>query len=63
MTIIFPGAGGKYYDKERKSYDKRVIVMFQRKAWVDRATAIAWVHEMRPHNAKYVRGHPVTMIL
>ena len=59
LTIIFPGLGGKHYDKEREKYDDRVIVMFQRKAWVDRKTARRWVQRIRPHVARCVDQCPV----
>eukprot|EP00035_Acanthoeca_spectabilis_P019379 m.421460 g.421460 ORF g.421460 m.421460 type:complete len:704 (-) comp16848_c0_seq2:162-2273(-) len=48
IGIIFPGLGGKYYDKERTQYHPRVIVMFQRKAWCDRKTARKFVQLIRP---------------
>lgn len=48
ICIIFPGLGGPHYDKEREQYDKRVVVMFQKKAWLDRPTARAYVRLMAP---------------
>ena len=54
--IIFRGLGGKYYDKERtgKGFNKNsgfdysrgycpgVHVLYQKKAWLDRQTALQW---------------------
>jgi hypothetical protein len=34
-TIVFPGKGGSYFDKERKDYHPGVHVMYQKKAWMD----------------------------
>lgn len=52
LTIIFKGQGLKISTAERKAWDPRVHVMFQQKAWVDRATAMRWADEVM---APYVK--------
>jgi len=43
MTIIFRGQGKRISAEERASWDPRVHVMFQKKAWVDGPTHIDWL--------------------
>ena len=50
ITIIFRGADAKYYAAERAEYDKRVHILYQKKAWADRPTSEAWVRKvLHPH--------------
>ena len=38
QVIIFRGKGLRLSEREKNSWDKRIVVMFQPKAWVDRPT-------------------------
>jgi hypothetical protein len=44
VCVLFRGKG-KVSQAEKLSYDKRVHVMFQPKAWVDRPTGLSWIKE------------------
>ena len=46
LTIIFRGLGLRISAAEKKAWDPRVHVMFQPKAWVDRALGQRWVKEV-----------------
>ncbi|KAK3257053.1 hypothetical protein CYMTET_33845 [Cymbomonas tetramitiformis] len=42
IAIIFRGTGKRISEAEKRAYDPRVLVYFQKCAWVDRTTAIEW---------------------
>jgi hypothetical protein len=43
-TLIFKGKGLRIATKEKQSYDKRVRVMFQEKAWCDEEIMKEWIN-------------------
>jgi transposase-like protein len=59
ICLIFRGMG-RIPAAERAAYDSRVHVLFQKKAWFDRPTALDWVQEVyKP----YVEGVPGEKLL
>lgn len=48
LTIIFRSAskGDRIGAKEKKQYDSRVHVLWQKKAWADRETCVEWAKEV-----------------
>ena len=46
VTIIFRGQGVRITRQEKNSWDPRVHVMFQKKAWFDRPTSKLWDKEV-----------------
>ena len=45
-TIIFRGLGVRISELEKASWDERVHVMFQKKAWADRAFTLDWCDQV-----------------
>lgn len=45
IALIFRGASKTYYKNEIPLYDPRVDVYFQKKAWADRPTTLAWMEK------------------
>ena len=54
LVIVFRGQG-RVKQQELDAYDKRVIVYFQRKAWMDDALCLRWLHEVYAPYEKDVR--------
>jgi hypothetical protein len=44
--IVFRGQGLRIPQKERDSYDRRVIVKFQPNAWVDEDMTLFWLNHL-----------------
>lgn len=55
LVIVFRGQGN-VKQQELDAYDKRVIVFFQRKAWMDDALCLRWLHEVYAPYEKDVRS-------
>ena len=53
LTVIFRGKG-KVNEEETLQYDDRIRVLWQDKAWMDRATNVRWVSGVL---APYVKAH------
>ena len=45
MAIIFRGTGKRISKVEKKAYDSRVDVFFQKKAWADSEFCMAWAEK------------------
>ena len=45
-TCIFRGQGKRITEIEKASWDTRVHVMFQQKAWADREFSNNWLHQV-----------------
>ena len=45
-TIIFRGLGVRISELEKASWDERVHVMFQKKAWADRSFTLDWCDQV-----------------
>jgi transposase-like protein len=53
LGILFRGTGARISRSELAAYDKRVMVSFQKKAWMDRPQALEWLRRVwKPYTDK-----------
>ena len=62
LTIIFQEKGKRISAVEKRSWDPRVNVMFQEKAWADREFCIEWAQDITSPWLKQQHPEQVTIM-
>ena len=60
MAIIFRGTGKRISKVEKKAYDSRVDVFFQKNAWADSGFCMAWAEKCFRKSLMQGRGRVPT---